>query len=141
MSIFILFQSGEKKVHIIRNRSLSILSDSDLKENNKSEDSTNEEKKEESNDESEKIIIKLSQPEEEVRIKLENNIAFFQIDVILNSFWQRLEQRKRKFGMLDDEEKKRARAARFGISDDSSKKSNTISKTLVILIFLLFDNW
>lgn len=40
--------------------------------------------------------------------------------------------------MLDDDEKKRARAARFGVSDNSvkksensAKKSDTISKPLV----------
>ncbi|KAK7579811.1 hypothetical protein V9T40_000440 [Parthenolecanium corni] len=98
---------GEKKVHLIRNRSLSIFSDSDLKENNKVEEETNEKKIEESDHEPKKITIKSSQSEEE-----------------------RLEERKRKFGVLDDDEKKRARAARFGITDSSTKKSGAVSKTL-----------
>lgn len=62
-----IFQPSEKKVHLIRNRSLSILSDSDLKENNKTEEETNDKNKEETDNEPVKIAIKLSQSEEEVR--------------------------------------------------------------------------
>lgn len=60
---------GEKKVHLIRNRSLSCLSDADLKENDKLESTTDQSNNEEKGHQSSiKICTKLSvQSAEEVR--------------------------------------------------------------------------
>lgn len=100
-------QKGEKKVHLIRNRSLSCLSDADLKENDKLESTTDQSNNEEKGHQSSiKICTKLS----------------------VQSAEERLELRKRKFGSVREEDKKMERAARFGIINNKNSAKNLITK-------------
>ncbi|XKL67983.1 hypothetical protein PGB90_003474 [Kerria lacca] len=105
-------QKSEKKVHLIRNRSLSLFSDADLKENNKRENTEDKNKQ-----------IKPSEPTEIIKTKLSQPMK------------ERLEQRKRKFGLVQEEDRKAARAARFGITNNSDTKafSKTTTESLDVL--------
>lgn len=111
-------QKGEKKVHLIRNRSLSLLSNTDLKENDKSDENN----KSENGDNNKK---------EESHVKLCTKIT-------PDSIEERLELRKRKFGLLRDEDKKKARAARFGITTEpTTNTKHTSSKPLTESVDIL----
>ncbi|XP_065199697.1 uncharacterized protein LOC135831265 [Planococcus citri] len=112
-------QKGEKKVHLIRNRSLSLISNTDLKENDKSDENN----KSENDDDNKK---------DESSIKLCTKI-------IPDSLEERLELRKRKFGVLREEDKKKARAARFGITTEptTNTKQSAASKPLTESVDIL----